>query len=92
MPLTEELKSVAARVVWFKTPEETLSDSVYFLCYLMRHGLPEDVIIARRYFTDGDFKQALNKAYPGIFDRPSWAYWNLLLFNMPDRPMPQRSL
>ncbi|MEM9088791.1 MAG: hypothetical protein AAGC93_08620 [Cyanobacteria bacterium P01_F01_bin.53] len=92
MPLTEELKSLAARVVWFKTPEEALSDPVYFLCYLMRYGVPEDVSVARRYFTDSDFKQALNNAYPGIFDRPSWAYWNLMLFDTPDRPMPVRNL
>ena len=92
MSLTEELKAVAASVVWFKSPEETLSDRVYFLCYLMRYGLPEDVIIARRYFTESDFKAALMHAYPGIFDQPSWAYWNLMLFNTPERPMPMRVL
>lgn len=85
-----ELAKIAKRVIWFEPPEEALSDKVRFLCYLMRYGLPDDITTARHFFTETDFKHALKNAYPGILDKLSWAYWNLVYFNKPNRPMPKR--
>jgi hypothetical protein len=43
LPLTPELLNVARRVVWFKEPEETLSDPVHFLAHVMTYGTAEDL-------------------------------------------------
>ncbi len=88
----DKILAVARRVVWFKSPEDALSDPTYFLCYLMQWGTSEDVVIAKTVFTETSFKDALTHAYPGILDKKSWAYWNLVYFGDPDRPLPSRYL
>ena len=35
-----------------------------------------DMKLLRRYVSDEDFREALDKAPPGIIDPRSWAYWN----------------
>jgi len=32
--------------------------------------------VIRQYADDADFREALDKAPPGIIDARSWAYWN----------------
>jgi len=90
MSFTPELLDVASCVVWFKPPEETLGNKIHFLCYLMQYGLPEDILTTQKYYSTEDFKEALDNAYPGILDKRSWAYWNLIIFGTPDKPMPKR--
>ncbi|MGH8178331.1 MAG: hypothetical protein ACREV5_18900, partial [Steroidobacter sp.] len=34
--------------------------------------------------------EALEHAPPGIFDKRSWAYWNLMVGRVPAPPMPVR--
>jgi len=89
---SQELVEVAKHVVWFKTPEETLKDQTFFLCYLMQYGLTRDVLTVKKYFSDTDFKKALTNAYPGILDQRSWAYWNLVFFHDPNKSIPRRLL
>lgn len=43
LPVTPEFLQVARRVVWFKKPEETLSDPIHFLAHVMTYGTPEDL-------------------------------------------------
>ncbi|MCY3732340.1 MAG: hypothetical protein OXF98_13460 [Rhodospirillaceae bacterium] len=45
-----ELRKVARRVVWFKPPEETLRDEVFFLNRAMVWGDISDSICIRRRF------------------------------------------
>jgi len=92
MTYSKELTNMARHIIWFEEPEEALSDKVRFLCYLMQYGDMEDVLRARKYFSDNDFKTALQNAYPGIMDGRSWAYWNLIYFDNPRSPMPKRNL
>ena len=61
---TPELLALARRVVWFEPPAEALADQVRFLAYLMTYGTTEDVIIARRYFSEQDFTEAIENAPP----------------------------
>ena len=77
----KELLKVAQKVVWFKSPEETLKNPRHFLCYLMQYGLVEDIIVAQKYFSKKDFKQAFNTSYPNIMDKRSLAYWKFILIN-----------
>ena len=86
-----DLERVARRVIWFKKPDDVLEDPTQFLCHLMQWGTTDDVIVTQQYFSKSDFRNALDKASPGILDRQSWAYWNLVLNDDPERPMPSMS-
>lgn len=90
MPIASDLETVARRVIWFEEPHEALADPHHFLCYLMQNGTDQDVITSYRYFSEDDFRAALKNAPAGILDGPSWAYWNLMLNQDPEQPMPQR--
>jgi hypothetical protein len=92
MNLSQELKSVAKRVVWFKTPEEALQEPRLFLAHLMTYGTLEDIAIVMRYYSENDFDLVLKNPPAGIFDRRSWNYWNLRFHHDPVPPLPQRTL
>lgn len=89
-PHPPELLAVAKRVVWFKPPEVTLGDDVFFLNFLMVYGTLDDVDVARQRYDDDDFRAALRNAIPGIFDARSWAYWHVRLGMEPAPPRPVR--
>lgn len=92
IPLNPETEAIARRVVWFEEPSEALEDSIRFMAYAMRHATHEEMKALRRYVSDDDFREALDKAPPGIIDPRSWAYWNNLMGRSPPPPMPKRTL
>jgi hypothetical protein len=85
-----ELLKLAPHVVWFEPAERALADPVRFLAYVMTYGTVEDLAVVRRYFDLKDFREALERAPPGIMDERSWAYWNIVTGRDPVPPMPQR--
>lgn len=89
---SKDLLIVARRVIWFQKPEEALSDKIHFLNYLMTYGSEEDIVIAYKYYTKKDFKEALIKAIPGIFDVKSWNYWHIILDMTPTPPLHKRDI
>ncbi len=89
---TPELLEVADRVVCFKSPEETLRDSVFFLAYVMTYGMPRDLRILRQVYSDNDLREALSQAPAGVFDPRSWSYWHVILGLEPVPPLPRRRL
>jgi hypothetical protein len=90
MSVPYDLAQVARRVVWFKTPEETLQDPVFFLAHVMTYGMVEDILTVKKHFTPEDFRRALEQAPPGVFDKRSWAYWNVMFDRWPVPPLPKR--
>ncbi len=92
IPLTPEAEAVARRVVWFEPPAETLEDPIRFMAYAMASATHEDMKVLRRYVTDEDFREALDRAPPGIIDPRSWAYWNSKLGRYPSPSSPKRRL
>lgn len=88
---TPALLSVARRVVWFKEPADALAESVLFLSHVMTYGTPEDLAALRGLIGKDEFREVLDQAPPGVFDRRSWAYWNLICERQPAPPMPTRS-
>src|ERR1700688_611287 len=90
IPLNQETTSIARRVVWFEPPEKALADPVRFMAYAMAHAVHEDMKVLRRYVSDADFQEALDKAPPGIIDPRSWAYWNSKMGRYPAPPRPVR--
>jgi hypothetical protein len=92
MRYPEDLRAVARRVIWFEEPKEALKYPRRFLTYLMTYGAPDDVEVARRYYTDSDFEAALDEPAPGIFDVRSWEEWNIRYHRVPVPPLPKRVL
>ena len=91
IPLTPETAAIARRVIWFEAPAQALSDPIRFMAYAMASATHEDMQALRRYVSDDDFREALDKAPPGIIDPRSWAYWNSKMGRYPPPPLPKRS-
>lgn len=77
--MNNELKQIARRVNWFESPEKVVLDVDRFLVYFMQYCLDTDIPVMRRYFSDRQFRHAFNNRPPGILDRRSAAYWDLML-------------
>lgn len=92
LPDDEDVLRVAQHVVWFKPPREAICDTAHFLAHVMTYGTIEDVNVIRRHLSLDAFRQALEDAPAGVFDRRSWAYWNLVCGRDPESAMPQRQL
>jgi hypothetical protein len=90
LPPNDDLLKVARGVIWFEPPERALAHPIRFLTYLMTYGTKEEVNVVMRYLTLDDFREALENAFPGIFDEGSWIYWNTLTGRVPIPPMPRR--
>lgn len=90
IPLTLEMAAVARRVIWFEEPEQALSDPVRFLAYAMTYATHQDLRVIRQWVTDDEFREALDRAPPGIIDPRSWAYWNVRYDRYPIPPAPER--
>ena len=91
IPITQETRTVAQRIVWFEPPEKALSNPARFLAYAIRYALAEDMRLIRRYESEDEFREALDQAPPGTIDPRSWAYWNLKIGRYPAPPMPKRA-
>ena len=90
MEYPPELCDVAKRVMWFEGADEALSYPRRFLAYLMTFGTLEEILTARKYFSDQDFEAVVADPPPGIFDERSWTYWNVVYHRLPIPPLPQR--
>ena len=91
IPVTPATLEIARRVIWFEPPEEALADPLHFMAYAMTYARHEDICVIRRFVSDDDFREALDKAPPGIIDPRSWAYWNLKMGRYPPPPLPRRT-
>jgi len=87
-----ELEQIAARLFWWKAPQEALADRHRFLAQVMVYGTAEDLVGVRRHFDDEDLRKVLADAPPGLFDPRSWAYWHLVLGLGPPGELPRRRL
>jgi len=81
---------LARRIIWFEPPEQALADPIRFLAYATTYAHHEDMREIRRHVSDGDFREALDQAPPGIIDPRSWAYWNSKMGRYPPPPRPIR--
>ena len=90
IPITPETLNIARRVIWFEPPEKALADPIRLMAYAMAYALHKDMRVIRRYVSDDAFREALDRAPPGIIDPRSWAYWNLKMGRYPPPPLPKR--
>jgi hypothetical protein len=87
-----DLESLAARLVWWKPPAESLRDGAGLLAQVMVYGTPDDLAVARRHFPESAFRAVLAHPPPGIFDPRSWAYWHVVFGLQPGPELPRRDL
>jgi hypothetical protein len=92
MVYSDELLDVAKRIFCFGTPEDALEFPIRFLTYAMTYASDEDIEILRKYFSDDEFKAALDDHAPGIFDHSSRAKWNQRYGRTPIPPLPKRRI
>jgi hypothetical protein len=92
IPVTPLTLDVARRIIWFESPEQALVDPVRFMAYAMTYARHEDMRVIRRYVSDDDFREALDRVPAGIVDPRSWAYWNSKMGRYPAPPLPVRRL
>lgn len=90
MSIDKFMLGVAPRIIWFEPPERALANPVRFMAYAMRYARHEDMRVIREYVSDEDFREALDRAPPGIIDSRSWAYWNSKMGRYPPPPLPKR--
>ena len=60
------------------------------LTYAMTYASDEDIETLKKYFSDDEFKAALDDPAPGIFDQSSWTKWNQRYGRTPIPPLPKR--
>src|SRR4029077_6010437 len=92
IPSTAQMLGVAPRIIRFEPPERALANPVRFMAYAMTYARHEDMRVIREYVSDEDFREALDRAPPGIIDPRSWAYWNSKMGRYPPPPLPKRRL
>ena len=84
------MAEIAARIVWWQNPEQTLRRPLVFVARVMASGTFGEVRDVERFFGRRVLEEALSKAPPGIFDRRSWNYWLLVLGRDQTTPLPVR--
>lgn len=89
-PRTPEFLAIAKRVVWFKPPEETLSQPIELMAYAMKGSTDEDMARLLAHIGLHGLKEALDQAPPGIIGARSWSYWNARVGRYPPPPLPKR--
>jgi hypothetical protein len=90
IPAIPRTLAIAPRIIWFEPPERALADPIRFMAYAMTYARHEDMRVIREYVSDDDFREALDRAPPGIIDPRSWAYWNSKMGRYPPPPLPRR--
>lgn len=86
------LIDIARRVVWFKSPQDALSDERHFLAHLLCYGSLEDIQYTRRTLGDGRVLDALVHAPSGVFSPRQWNFWHRHFQQIPVPPLPKRRL
>lgn len=87
---TDALKKVAAAVVWYQEPEDTLQDPIGLVLYTMEYGTLRQVrVVIEAVGMDG-IKEALDNARPGILSKKKWTFWHAYIGTYPPPEMPRR--
>lgn len=87
---TPELLNIARRAVWFQSPQATLEDPLLFLAHLMTYTLASDVVLIESRLSRAEIAYVLDHAPAGVFDAPSWSFWNVRVGRDPVPPIPVR--
>lgn len=86
-----ELRDVAARLFWWKGPDEALADARRFVAQAMTWSLGDMRVVVSAY-GEGALRAVLGDAPAGMFDRRPWDYWHTRLGIDHVPPLPRRRL
>lgn len=90
METNEQIKQMAQRLIWWQTPEISLSQPRRLLGQVMTRGDWPEVVAFKNSFGWESFRDALVHAEPGLFDIKSWVMWHHF-FALPVPELPQRA-
>lgn len=79
MKHNNELLKIAQKYVWWKTPQETLSDQKHFLAQVMTIGVLEDCFWLLDFLGVSAFVDAIKTPPVGVFNNRAWAFWHYKL-------------
>lgn len=86
------MRDLAAKLFWWKGPDEALADRRRFLAQAMTYGSWEDMALVRSVWGADALRAVLADAPPGVFDRRSWSYWHAIFGIAPVPELPRRRL
>jgi hypothetical protein len=89
------LKHLAAKYIWWKTPDETLVQPERLFAQVMNIGDYDDVLLLIDNVGEKALRDVLAHAEIGQFNERSWAYWHYRLgLALPEQlpPMPTRKV
>lgn len=94
MDTTYDTKTIemAKKYVWWKSPEDALSDQSHFIAQLMTLGTLEDTRWLRATFSAEELADVLNHPPPGVFTGRAWHYWHIRLGISPIPALPVREI
>ena len=85
------LECTAKRVNWYTTTEDLVRAPKSIIAQVMSRGNAMGISAIQSQFSLEEQREAYLAAPPGLFDRRSWAYWELILFGDPKAfPFPER--
>lgn len=73
------LKRLAAKYIWWKTPEEAVAMPERVIAQVMNIGDYDDVQLLANQIGDDALREVLGHAEIGQFSERSWAYWHYRL-------------
>ena len=84
----DELKRLAAKYVWWKTPDDAVRLPDRVMAQVMNIGDYADVQLLVKLVGDDRLRKVLAQAQAGQFFARSWAYWHyrLALANLGEVP------
>lgn len=91
----EMLRSLAAKYVWWNTPDEALAQPERIVAQVMNIGDYDDVELLVQHAGDDCLRAVLTQSEIGQFSEKSWTYWHYRLgLAEPGRvpAMPQRRI
>jgi hypothetical protein len=94
-PSTATLNRLAAKYIWWKSPEEASRQPERVVAQVMDIGDYDDVQALTKQTDEEYLRQVLAHAEAGQFDPRSWSYWHYRLgLCKPDKvpAMPQRRI
>lgn len=75
----EVFRRLAAKYVWWKTPDEALDMPERVIAQVMNIGDFDDVQLLASLVGEDALRNVIRRAQAGQFDKRSWAYWHYRL-------------
>jgi hypothetical protein len=83
---------MAARLIWWRTPRDSLRDPTRLVLQAMAIGTWEDATLISEVYGEDLLRTALAAAPPGVFGAAAWQYWHARLGYWRPPPLPTRPL